>query len=203
MISSACGYNDINRNCSTLSIIETRWLLRFFRLAFSFLYFIYKANGIAYGLKSSSRGLKGLYEASQLSIEGEDILDEAGEFSRQYLTEWATHLDHQEVILITDTLKNPHHKSLARRWKDLSLANELKFARDQPLKWYMWPMACLSDPISSEQRVELTKPLALLYIIDDIFDICFKALYDITKSATRSTKSMDGTPWKALKKGIK
>ena len=60
------------------------------------------------------KGLKGLYEASQLSIEGEDILDEVGEFSRQYLTEWATHLDHQQVILITDTLKNPHHKSLAR-----------------------------------------------------------------------------------------
>ena len=56
----------------------------------------------------------GLYEASQLSIEGEDILDEAGEFSRQYLTEWATHLDHQQAILIMDTLKNPHHKSLAR-----------------------------------------------------------------------------------------
>ena len=60
------------------------------------------------------KGLIGLYEASQLSIEGEDILDEAGEFSRQYLTEWATHLDHQQAILIMDTLKNPHHKSLAR-----------------------------------------------------------------------------------------
>ncbi|GMY37114.1 (3S,6E)-nerolidol synthase 1-like [Fagus crenata] len=34
----------------------------------------------------------------------------------------------------------------------------------------MWPMACLTDPSLSEQRVELTKPLALLYIIDDIFD---------------------------------
>ena len=51
------------------------------------------------------------------------------------------------------------------------MANELKFARDQPLKWYMWPMASLTDPILSEQRVELTKPLALLYIIDDIFDV--------------------------------
>ena len=35
----------------------------------------------------------------------------------------------------------------------------------------MWPMASLTDPILSEQRVELTKPLALLYIIDDIFDV--------------------------------
>ena len=58
-----------------------------------------------------------------------------------------------------------------RWWKDLGLANELKFARDHPLKWYMWPMACLTDPILSEQRVELTKPFALLYIIDDIFDV--------------------------------
>ncbi|KAF8409452.1 hypothetical protein HHK36_005528 [Tetracentron sinense] len=56
-------------------------------------------------------------------------------------------------------------------WRDLGLAQELKFARDQPLKWYMWPMAALTDPIFSEQRVELTKPLSLIYIIDDIFDV--------------------------------
>lgn len=43
--------------------------------------------------------------------------------------------------------------------------------RDQPIKWYTWPMACLTDPSLSEERVELTKSISLVYIIDDIFDV--------------------------------
>lgn len=35
----------------------------------------------------------------------------------------------------------------------------------------MWSMAVLTDPTLSEQRVELTKPISLVYIIDDIFDV--------------------------------
>ena len=51
------------------------------------------------------------------------------------------------------------------------MTEELKFARDQPLKCYMWPMAIIPDPMLSEQRIELTKPISLIYIIDDIFDV--------------------------------
>ena len=58
-----------------------------------------------------------------------------------------------------------------RWWKDLGLANKLEFARDQPIKWYIWSMASLTDPNLSEQRVDLTKPISLIYIIDDIFDV--------------------------------
>lgn len=58
-----------------------------------------------------------------------------------------------------------------RWWKDLGLSTELRFARDQPLKWYMWSMSCLTDPSLSEQRIELTKPVSMIYIIDDIFDV--------------------------------
>ena len=35
----------------------------------------------------------------------------------------------------------------------------------------MWPMAIIPDPRLSEQRIELTKPISLIYIIDDIFDV--------------------------------
>lgn len=58
-----------------------------------------------------------------------------------------------------------------RWWKDLGLAQELKQARNQPLKWYTWSMASLSDPSMSEQRLELTKSITFIYIIDDIFDL--------------------------------
>ena len=59
------------------------------------------------------------------------------------------------------------------------MAKELKFARDQPLKWYMWPMAALTDPSLSEQRVELTKPISFIYLIDDIFDV-YGSLEELT-----------------------
>ncbi|CAI9756554.1 unnamed protein product [Fraxinus pennsylvanica] len=50
-------------------------------------------------------------------------------------------------------------------------AQEFKQARNQPLKWYTWSMASLSDPSMSEQRLELTKSITFIYIIDDIFDL--------------------------------
>ncbi|KAJ4965854.1 hypothetical protein NE237_017703 [Protea cynaroides] len=56
-------------------------------------------------------------------------------------------------------------------WRDMGLSKHLKFARDQPLKWHIWSMTVLSDPKHSEQRIELTKPISLVYIIDDIFDV--------------------------------
>ncbi|KAG6755903.1 hypothetical protein POTOM_039311 [Populus tomentosa] len=164
-------------------------------------------------LSSDIMGLVSLYEASQLSIRGEDVLDEAGDYSYQLLRSSLTHLDNNQARLVRNSLDHPHHKSLAsftakyyfndelkgwiselqelaktecervqsqhqheiveilKWWKDLGLSTELRFARDQPLKWYMWSMACLTDPSLSEQRIELTKPVSMIYIIDDIFDV--------------------------------
>nr|ADD81294.1 linalool synthase [Actinidia arguta] len=166
-------------------------------------------------LSRDIRGLMSLYEASQLSIQGEDILDQAADFSSQLLSGWATNLDHHQARLVRNALTHPYHKSLAtfmarnfnydckgqngwvnnlqelakmdltmvqsmhqkevlqvsQWWKGRGLANELKLVRNQPLKWYMWPMAALTDPRFSEERVELTKPISFIYIIDDIFDV--------------------------------
>ena len=58
-----------------------------------------------------------------------------------------------------------------RWWRDLGMSQELRFARDQPLKWYMWPLAVLPNPKFSRYRIELTKPIAFVYIIDDIYDV--------------------------------
>ncbi|KAJ9690162.1 hypothetical protein PVL29_012688 [Vitis rotundifolia] len=156
------------------------------------------------------RRLMGLYKASQLSVQGEDILEEARNFSNRHLNAWNTHNDQHQARIVRNTLGHSHHKSLARFmakrflndfqgtdgwinsfrqlakmdfnmylynknhfyfrwWKDLGLAKELKFARNQPLKWHMWPLAVLPDPSLSEQRVKLTKPISLVHIIDDIF----------------------------------
>ncbi|XP_058735515.1 (3S,6E)-nerolidol synthase 1-like [Vicia villosa] len=157
-------------------------------------------------------GLIALFEASQLSIEGEDSLDIAGQFCCKYLNEWSsTFHDHPQVNFVTHTLMCPTHKTLSRFtptiiqsqnvpwtnslqqlskidtqmvsslhlkeifavskwWKDLGLSKDLEFARDDPIKWYMWTMACIPDPRFSDVRIEVTKPLSLIYIIDDLFD---------------------------------
>ncbi|XP_058198228.1 probable terpene synthase 13 isoform X2 [Rhododendron vialii] len=65
-------------------------------------------------LHADTRGLMGLYEASQLSIEGEDILDQAAEFSAQLLNVWMTNLDHHQARVVGNTLGHTYHKSLAR-----------------------------------------------------------------------------------------
>ncbi|TKY71585.1 (3S,6E)-nerolidol synthase 1 [Spatholobus suberectus] len=163
------------------------------------------------------KGLIALYEATQVSIEADDSLDDAGYLSYQLLHAWlARNKEHHEAIYVANTLQNPLHYGLSRFmdrstiltsdfktkkewkcleelaeinscivkfmnqneiiqvykwWKDLGMANEVKFARYQPLKWYMWPMACFTDPRFSDQRIQLTKPISLIYIIDDIFDV--------------------------------
>ncbi|WVZ25656.1 hypothetical protein V8G54_004200 [Vigna mungo] len=60
---------------------------------------------------------------------------------------------------------------ITKWWTGLGLANELVYARNQPLKWYIWSLACFADRTFSEERIELTKPISLIYIIDDIFDV--------------------------------
>ncbi|MBA0569524.1 hypothetical protein Golob_003245 [Gossypium lobatum] len=61
------------------------------------------------------KGLIELYEASQLGIDGEDILDEAREFSSQSLRKWRmAKVDHFSDRAIRNTLDQPFHKSLSR-----------------------------------------------------------------------------------------
>ena len=61
-------------------------------------------------------GLIELSEASQLSVEGEDSLDEAGDISHHQLRDaWASqHHGHRLSEVISNTLQLPFHKSLSR-----------------------------------------------------------------------------------------
>ena len=54
---------------------------------------------------------------------------------------------------------------------DLGLVKEIPVVRDQVLKWYMWSMTALQGCSFSRYRVEITKIIALVYVVDDIFDL--------------------------------
>ncbi|KAG5561432.1 hypothetical protein RHGRI_004463 [Rhododendron griersonianum] len=181
-------------------------------------------------LGTDIKGLMALYEASHLSIKGEDKLDQAANYSCLLLDGWMMNLDQRQARLVDSTLRHPYHKNLARFtarsfvsdykgingwvdglqelatmdfkmvqstnqreilqfsewWKDMGLANDLKFARNETLKWYMRPMAALTNPRFSQQRVELTKPISLIYIIDDIFYV-----YGTLEELTLFTEAVD------------
>ncbi|KAJ9537023.1 hypothetical protein OSB04_029756 [Centaurea solstitialis] len=159
-------------------------------------------------LRNDIRGLMALYEASHLRVEGETILDEAEQLSRQLLEDAMMFLEDEQLkSMVIQTLENPYQKTLPlfnlnkefkgtilqelaemdfkmmksihrteldqiyRWWKELGLCQELTRARDQPLKWYLWPMAALTNPNLSMQRIHLTKTISLIYIIDDLFDV--------------------------------
>lgn len=85
----------------------------------------FKANKGCFKLELSEdiRGMMSLYEASQLGIEGEDILDEAGDFARKYLNAAMTVVEPDIARVIGDTLEHPYHKSLARFKAKLYLKN--------------------------------------------------------------------------------
>lgn len=65
-------------------------------------------------LGNDLKGLMALYEASQLSMEGEEVLDEAGDFSGKLLNTWLTYPDHHQSRIVASTLNHPYHKSLAK-----------------------------------------------------------------------------------------
>ncbi|MFS7987920.1 putative S-linalool synthase [Helianthus anomalus] len=114
-------------------------------------------------------------------------------------------------------------------WKDLGLVQDLKLTRNQPLIRYVGSMASLANPTLSQQRIDLTKTIALIYIIDDVlistgpsmnllfsqkpWDISvveklpyyvkssFKALYDTTNEiALRVYEKHGFNPIKSLRK---
>nr|UTE11663.1 terpene synthase 2 [Cymbopogon martinii] len=62
-------------------------------------------------------------------------------------------------------------QEIKRWWMDLGLVQEIPVVRDQVQKWYMWSMTALQGCSFSRYRVEITKIISLVYVVDDIFDL--------------------------------
>jgi len=54
---------------------------------------------------------------------------------------------------------------------DLGLSHEIPVVRDQVPKWYMWAMTSLQGPSFSGYRIDTTKIISLVYVVDDMFDL--------------------------------
>ncbi|KAH7568888.1 hypothetical protein JRO89_XS06G0067700 [Xanthoceras sorbifolium] len=62
-------------------------------------------------------------------------------------------------------------KEVSRWWKNLGLSGKLNFARDRVIESYMTGLGLVSDPKQSSYRKWFAKAIALVIVIDDIYDV--------------------------------
>ncbi|WRX29605.1 Terpene synthase, partial [Theobroma cacao] len=70
-------------------------------------------------------------------------------------------------------LQHQHKKEIIeifRWWKDLDFANKLPFARDRLVEGCLWILGVYFEPQFSLARRMVTKVIAIISIIDDIYD---------------------------------
>ncbi|XP_061364386.1 probable terpene synthase 11 [Gastrolobium bilobum] len=100
-------------------------------------------------------------------LEAKNYMDEYSQSSSKIpaLLE-LTKLDFDMVQLL-------HQRELAeisRWWKELGLVERLGFARDRPSECFLWTVGIFPEPRYSNCRIELTKTICILLVMDDIFD---------------------------------
>ncbi|XP_042487418.1 alpha-terpineol synthase, chloroplastic-like [Macadamia integrifolia] len=161
------------------------------------------------------KGVLSLYEASHLAVEGENILDEARDFTRTVLEGIKCDMEPGLAKLVIHALEHPlhwrmhwlearwyidiygekensipalielaklnfnivqavHQKDLAelsRWWEHLGLGENLGFVRDDMVQRFLWALGMNPEPHLSNFRIELTKVLALITTIDDVYDV--------------------------------
>ncbi|MFS7987919.1 putative (3S,6E)-nerolidol synthase [Helianthus anomalus] len=103
-------------------------------------------------LEYDIRGLMELYEASHLSIEGEDVLHEAAKFSSHMLQKTLSSLDVKEEKRVKHTLENPHRTNFTY----FSLLNSTKEFDAPILKELAEPECMIAQPV---RKMEINEVL--------------------------------------------
>ncbi|TXG55303.1 hypothetical protein EZV62_020559 [Acer yangbiense] len=99
---------------------------------------------------------------------------EARKYIDEYSREWNHNLALLELAKLDfNMVQSLHQRELAeiqRWWKELDLVGKLGFGRDRPLECFLWTVGIFPEPHYSNCRIELTKTIAILLVVDDIFD---------------------------------
>ncbi|KAK0600342.1 hypothetical protein LWI29_013955 [Acer saccharum] len=122
------------------------------------------------------KGLIELFEASHLALEGENILEEAKGFSNGILREAYSTLDGELAAKVAHILELPSHLRLQWfqvKWhlKMFKPHIKLNFNRDQVIESFTSGLGLVSDPKQSSYRKWFAKAIALVIVIDDIYDV--------------------------------
>ncbi|XP_022634485.1 sesquiterpene synthase-like isoform X3 [Vigna radiata var. radiata] len=121
-------------------------------------------------LADDIEGMLSLYEATQLRCHGENVLEEAHNFSLEQLTKFiTTQLSCSLVARVQHSLKQSLRRGFPRWWyKDLDVSSNLPFTRDRIVECYFWALGVYFEPQYS--RWIIAKLATLGTIIDDIYD---------------------------------
>ncbi|KAG0458425.1 hypothetical protein HPP92_023582 [Vanilla planifolia] len=110
-------------------------------------------------------------------------------------------------LAITDfnhvqSLHRKEYSEYLRWWKMLDLSKESQLFRDQPMKWFAWTTAAIFEPRLSKHRLLLAKVVAILYVIDDFFDVLgsHEELIQFTEAVERWEASPTDSPLCCTKK---
>nr|QPL17966.1 terpene synthase [Lathyrus odoratus] len=115
--------------------------------------------------------------------------------ARNYMEEYS-HASNQIPALLelakldSYMIQSLHQRELAeicKWWKELGLVDRLGFARDRPAECFLWTVGIFPEPSDSNCRIELTKTVCILLVMDDIFDTYgkFDELVLFTKAIKR------------------
>ncbi|KAB1227455.1 (-)-germacrene D synthase [Morella rubra] len=114
--------------------------------------------------------------------------------ARRYVSLFQEDTSHKEVLTFAmldfNLLQKVHRKEIAditRWWKHIDLARKLPFIRDRMAECYFWILGVYFEPKYSLARMMLTKVIAMISAMDDIYDAygTFEELELLTKAIER------------------
>ncbi|CAL4896107.1 unnamed protein product [Urochloa decumbens] len=79
-----------------------------------------------------------------------------------------------QLAKLNSNIMQLHHQHeltiITRWWKDLHIETKLPFARDRVVECYLWILGVYFEPCYSRSRVILTMIIAIVTLLDDIYD---------------------------------
>ncbi|XP_071706572.1 monoterpene synthase TPS4, chloroplastic-like isoform X2 [Rutidosis leptorrhynchoides] len=98
--------------------------------------------------------------------------------ARRYIEEYGNEEDHNPMVLEFAKLDYNHVQSLfqkelveiTRWWKHLGVASKVSFVRDRHVECFLWIVGLLPEPKYTKSRIVLAKAIAIMLVIDDIYD---------------------------------
>ncbi|KAI3795897.1 hypothetical protein L1987_38557 [Smallanthus sonchifolius] len=98
--------------------------------------------------------------------------------ARRYIEEYSNEVDHNPVVLefakydynMVQSVLRRELVEVTRWWEHLGLSSKLGFVRDRHVECFLWTVGLLPELRFSGSRIELAKTIAILLVIDDIYD---------------------------------
>ncbi|KAK1411364.1 hypothetical protein QVD17_37912 [Tagetes erecta] len=98
--------------------------------------------------------------------------------ARRFIKEYDNDNDHDPILLelakydynMVQSVLQRELAEITRWWEDLDLCGNLGLVRDRHVECFLWTVGLLPEMRFSSSRIELAKQIAIMLVIDDIYD---------------------------------